>query len=89
MTSSSTTEVNLPIKKVVLFKHGVSYVEREGQVVNDSQIELYFRASEMNDVLKSLTVLDLDGGIISSISYQANQRFVVFTTIIIVNLRYI
>ena len=66
----------VPIRKVVLFKHGISYIEREGQVDNDKQIDLYFKASEMNDVLKSLTVMDLNDGIISSISYQANQRFV-------------
>jgi hypothetical protein len=63
----------LPITKVVLFKHGVGYFEREGQVDGDAAIDLHFKATEMNDVLKSLTVLDLDGGIVSSISYESTR----------------
>jgi len=61
----------LPIKRVVLFKHGVGHFEREGQIKGDASIDLYFRASEMNDVLKSLTVLDLGEGFITSISYES------------------
>ncbi len=61
----------LPIQKVVLFKHGVGHFEREGQISGDTSIDLYFRTAEMNDVLKSLTVLDLDGGLITSISYES------------------
>jgi hypothetical protein len=34
---------------------------------------MHFKAEEMNDILKSLTVMDLDQGYISSISYEANQ----------------
>lgn len=61
----------LPLQKVVLFKHGVGHFEREGQISGNASIDLYFRASEMNDVLKSLTVLDLNGGVITSISYES------------------
>jgi hypothetical protein len=61
----------LPLQKVVLFKHGVGHFEREGQISGNASIDLYFRASEMNDVLKSLTVLDLKGGLITSISYES------------------
>jgi hypothetical protein len=61
----------LPIKRVVLFKHGVGHFEREGQINGDASIDLSFRASEMNDVLKSLTVLDLNEGVITSISYES------------------
>jgi hypothetical protein len=61
----------LPIKRVVLFKHGVGHFEREGQINGDASIDLSFRASEMNDVLKSLTVLDLNDGVITSISYES------------------
>lgn len=61
----------LPIRRVVLFKHGVGYFEREGSVEGDASIDLAFKAAEMNDVLKSLTVLDLGEGHISSISYES------------------
>lgn len=62
----------LRIRKVVLYKHGVGYFEREGRVEGDAQVELAFRTGEVSDVLKSLTVLDLDGGHVSSISYDAS-----------------
>ncbi len=61
----------LPIKKVTLFKHGVAHFEHEGQIKGDAAIDLYFRASEMNDVLKSFTVADLGEGLITSISYES------------------
>ncbi|NUP06602.1 MAG: hypothetical protein HOW73_11155 [Polyangiaceae bacterium] len=61
----------LPITRVVLYKHGVGYFERQGPVRDVTAIDLHFKASEMNDVLKSLTTLDLDSGIVSSISYES------------------
>src|SRR2546423_15272787 len=61
----------LPIRKVVLFKHGVGYFERHGSVKGDATLDMYFKADEMNDVLKSLTTLDLGNGIISSVSYES------------------
>lgn len=63
----------LPIRKIVLYKHGVGYFERQGAVEGDATVELAFRSSEMNDVLKSLTVLDLSGGIVPSISYESTK----------------
>ena len=63
----------LPIRKVVLYKHGVGYFERQAEVTGDASIDLHFRAAEMNDVLKSLTTLDLGGGHVSSISYESTR----------------
>jgi hypothetical protein len=37
-------------------------------------VDLYFKTSEMNDVLKSLTAVDIGGGSVASISYQAKVR---------------
>src|SRR5258708_5839872 len=48
----------LPITRVVLYKHGVGYFEREGRVEGDAALSLTFKQSEVSDVLKSLTVLD-------------------------------
>ena len=63
----------LPIRKVVLYKHGVGYFERSGEFEGDAAVSLHFKTSEMNDVLKSLTTLDLDGGLISSVSYESTK----------------
>jgi hypothetical protein len=62
-----------PITRVVLYKHGVGYFEREGPVVGDATLALTFKQAEVSDVLKSLTVLDLDGGHIASVSYDSTK----------------
>ncbi len=63
----------LPIKRVVLFKHGVGYFQRQGTVAGDRLIELSFKAGEMNDVLKSLTALDYGGGSFAALSYDSEE----------------
>jgi hypothetical protein len=64
---------NLPITRVVLYKHGVGYFERQGGVENDATLSLTFKQAEVSDVLKSLTVLDLDGGHVASVSYDSTK----------------
>jgi len=61
----------LPIRRVVLYKHGVGYFERETSVDGDQSLALSFKQREVSDVLKSLTVLDLDGGTVSAVSYDS------------------
>src|SRR5262245_32194437 len=62
---------SLPIRRVVLYKHGVGYFEREAGVEGDQALALSFKQREVSDVLKSLTVLDLDGGTVSAVSYDS------------------
>jgi len=59
------------IRRVILYKHGVGYFEKNIKVKDRQTIDLLFKAREMNDVLKSLTILDLGGGIVSSVSYDS------------------
>ncbi len=62
----------LKVKKVIIFKHGVSYYILEGILKGIGKFELEFKIDEMNDILKSLFVLDTsEKGYISSISYDA------------------
>ena len=62
----------LNVKKVIIFKHGVSYYILEGKIKGTNTFELEFKIDEMDDVLKSLFVLDTsEKGYISSISYDA------------------
>jgi hypothetical protein len=63
----------LPIIRVVLYKHGVGYFEREGTVAGDETVSLAFKQAEVSDVLKSLTVLDLDGGHVAAVSYDSTK----------------
>ena len=62
---------DLPIRRVVLYKHGVGYFEREAGVEGEQSLSLSFKQREVSDVLKSLTVLDLDGGTVSAVSYDS------------------
>jgi hypothetical protein len=57
----------------VLYKHGVGYFEREGPVEGDATLALTFKQAEVSDVLKSLTVLDLEGGHVASVSYDSTK----------------
>lgn len=52
--------MSLPrVRTMVLFKHGVAYLERSGPA--SGPFELSFKKDEMNDVLKSLSVWVKDG----------------------------
>src|SRR5262245_56512916 len=64
---------SLPIRRVVLYKHGVGYFERETAVEGEQTLALSFKQREVSDVLKSLTVLDLDGGTVSAVSYDSTK----------------
>src|SRR6267378_4070374 len=62
-----------PLTRIVLYKHGVGHFEREGSIEDDATLRLTFKQAEVSDVLKSLTVLDLDGGHIASVSYDSTK----------------
>src|SRR3984957_5118668 len=64
---------SLPLTRIVLYKHGVGYFEREGAVEGEEAMTLTFKQAEVSDVLKSLTVLDLDGGHVASVSYDSTK----------------
>jgi hypothetical protein len=61
----------LPVRTVVLYKHGVGYFERGGALAPGESARLDFKAEEMNDVLKSLTVND-NGGTVTAVRYDSN-----------------
>ncbi len=64
---------SLSIRRVVLYKHGVGYFERRGKVSGSETLHFDFKARDMNDVLKSMTVLDLSGGSVSAVSYDSTK----------------
>src|SRR5437588_4935661 len=61
----------LPVRTVVLYKHGVGFFERQGTLGAGESARLDFRTEDMNDVLKSLTVVD-EGGIITGLRYDSS-----------------
>src|SRR2546421_8730272 len=62
----------LPIGRVVLFSSGVGYFQREGSVEGDARVDLSFPVSDINDLIKSMVLRDLDGGHVSTVSYDSN-----------------
>ena len=61
---------DLPIKQVVLYKHGVGFFERAGTLGAGESARLDFNAAEMNDVLKSLTI-GSSGGKVTGLRYDS------------------
>ena len=63
----------LPITEVTLYKHGVAHFERAGELKPGDTIRLDFKPEEMNDVLKSLTVTDRNGGKVNGVRYDSSE----------------
>ena len=68
----SETSAQLPIGQVVLFSSGVGYFQREGQIDGDARVDLSFPVQDINDLIKSMVLRDLDGGHVSAVSYDSN-----------------
>lgn len=68
---ASNTDI-LPIKRVILYSNGVAYIERRGIVSNNVEVNLSFKQSQVDDVLKSMVVLDLGQGRIGAVSYNSS-----------------
>lgn len=62
----------LPITRMTLYKHGVGYFERRARL-EGAEVSLSFRVEEMNDLLKSLTVIDWGEGQVLGIDYATPQ----------------
>ena len=73
--NTETTATKLPVRRVVLYKGGVGYFEHLGEVHGDQNMRIDFTSSQLNDVLQSLTVLDLNGGRITGIDYDSEAPF--------------
>ncbi len=68
-----STSAELPLRHIILYVNGVGYFLREGTVIGNQRVQLSFKTSEINDLLKSLTVRDLDGGTITGVTYGSQD----------------
>ena len=64
---------DVPVREVVLFSSGVGYFEHFGTVHGDGVAELRFKTSQINDILKSLVLQDLDGGQVRAVTYPSQD----------------
>lgn len=73
MTALAQHEAALPVTNITLYRSGVGYFERRGEVQNDAQVQIRFNTDQINDILKSMVLLDLDGGMIEAASYGSKE----------------
>ena len=65
---------DLPIKRITLYRSGVASFERHGSVTGNTQVPLKFTAAQVNDILKSLVVIDRSGkGRVAGVSYGSKE----------------
>jgi uncharacterized coiled-coil protein SlyX len=72
LLGGSVPGAELPVKKVILYKHGIGYFERGGEIPAGTSARLDFKSGEMNDVLKSLTVSDATGNSVAGVRYDSS-----------------
>ncbi len=63
----------LKTTRVALFSSGVGYFEAAATVEGTASAELKFRVEQINDVLKSLVLRDLDGGTVAAVQYPTRD----------------
>jgi hypothetical protein len=71
LAASADSASRLPVKRVVLYKNGVGYFEHTTRVHGTQDLSIDFTTAQLNDVLKSLTAVDLGDGRVSSVRYNS------------------
>jgi hypothetical protein len=64
---------DLKVTRVAIFSSGVAYYECATTVDGNATAELNFRTDQINDIIKSLVVQDLDGGSVGTVSYASRD----------------
>jgi hypothetical protein len=72
-TTEANPQATLPLTKIVLYASGVGYFQRDGQMNGHGQVALRFKVDTVNDLLKSMTVQDFDGGQVSTVTYDSRD----------------
>ena len=70
---SPQVSTSLPIQRVVLYRNGVGYFERAGQVEGD-EVRFAVRKSQVGDFLASLTVVTRDGRPVEFVSFPVETE---------------
>ncbi len=71
--ASAARASDVPVRSIALYSSGVGYFEHAGTVSGDGAVELQFKAPQVNDVLKSLVLQDLDGGRVAAVTYPSQD----------------
>ena len=68
---SDAAPAQLPVTRVSLYKNGVGFFEHAGRVTGSQAVTIDFTTAQLNDVLQSLTAIDLNGGRIAGADYNS------------------
>ena len=66
-------QAQLPLSRVVLFSSGVGFFEHQGTVEGSAQVELRFNVDDVNDLLKSMVLMDHGGGHVGAVTYASKD----------------
>ena len=67
------TSDGLALKRVVIYRNGVAYFEREGRV-SGSKVSFRVRRDEVGDFLASFAVMEKDGGSVRAASFPMHRE---------------
>jgi len=67
----AAAEAKLPVRRVVLYKSGVGFFEHVGEVRGNQVVSIELTSGQLDDVLKSLTTVDLGNGRVSGITFNS------------------
>lgn len=70
-SAEADSGIRLPVRRVVLYKNGMGYFEHSTHIRGNQELAIDFTTSQLNDVLKSLTAVDLGEGRISGVRYNS------------------
>jgi hypothetical protein len=70
-TPAPDQATTLPVTRVSLYKNGVGFFEHTGTISGNAAVTLSFTSGQLNDVLQSLTAIDLNGGRIAGAGYNS------------------
>jgi hypothetical protein len=73
LTVAAAQGAELPIRQIILYKHGIGYFQRSGQLGPNDSAQLDFKAEEMNDVLKSLTIQQSGAAKVAGLRYDSSD----------------
>jgi len=66
-------DAQLPLTAITLYRSGVGNFQRQGFVEGSAQVQLRFDTDQINDILKSMVLLDLGGGRVEAVSYSSRE----------------
>lgn len=68
--AADEAQTEVPLKQLVAYTSGVAFFERAGEVEGNADLVLEFPTESMDDLLKTLVLLDLDGGKTATVMYE-------------------